>query len=65
VELVEEVQRGEAPVGAVEPDVLHQQRVERIPLRREERALEAWEKSRRRGREGEMDGCITFSAATM
>jgi hypothetical protein len=30
VELVEEVERGEAPVGVVEPHVLHQQRLERV-----------------------------------
>jgi hypothetical protein len=32
VELVEEVERGEAPVRAVEPDVLHHQRLERVLL---------------------------------
>jgi hypothetical protein len=31
-ELVEEVERGEAPVRAVEPDVLHHQRLERVLL---------------------------------
>jgi hypothetical protein len=34
VELVEQVERGEAPVGAVEPDMLHHQRLERVLLRR-------------------------------
>jgi hypothetical protein len=66
VELVEEVERGEAPVGAVEPDVLHHQRLKRVLLlRREERALEARGKSRIQGLEGEEDGCITFSTVTM
>lgn len=32
VELVEEVERGEAPVRAVESDVLHHQRLERVLL---------------------------------
>jgi len=51
VELVEEVERGEAPVGAVEADVLHHQRLERVLLlrRRQERALETGEDSRGRG----------------
>jgi hypothetical protein len=35
VELVEQVQSGEAPVGAVEPDVLHHQRLERVLLQGE------------------------------
>lgn len=34
LELVEEVERGEAPVGAAEPEVLHHQRLEGVLLLR-------------------------------
>lgn len=49
-EFVEEVERGEAPVGAVEADVLHHQRLKGVLLlRQHKRVLEAGEVSRERG----------------
>jgi hypothetical protein len=58
VELVEQVQRGEAPVGAVEPDVLHHQRLERVLLQREVVGT---------GEEfsTQLAGRVTFSTVTM
>jgi hypothetical protein len=58
VELVEQVQRGEAPVGAVEPDVLHHQRLERVLLQRE--VVGAGEEF-----STQLAGRVTFSTVTM
>lgn len=68
VELVEEVERGEAPVGAVEADVLHHQRLERVLLlrRQQERALEAGGGVEgTRGGKGCLAALVTFSTVTM
>jgi hypothetical protein len=59
VELVEQVQRGEAPVGAVEPDVLHHQRLERVLLLQREVVGAGEEFST------QLAGRVTFSTVTM
>lgn len=61
--LVEEDQRGEAPVGAVELDVCFISSDSNESLCAEK--IGHWKRGRNRGHEGEVDGCITFSAATM
>jgi len=56
VQLVEEIQCGEAPVGAVEPDVLHHQRLERVLLREKGGRWRSRRNPGDGGREDEIDG---------